>query len=320
MNSISHRHWFSVSVVILLFVCSLNSCRQSPKILPLITNTKPIVLIINSDQSVDKYATIQREFESELNLKTFQIDLAEEAWNDSLLQEQLSSVHPHLVYAIGSKAYIQASRFFEEVPVIFSSLINWRRFDITSNTYGISLELPIEMQLLMYSYLFPEIRTLGVLYSERHNRQWFDLAMSQVEEVGLSLHGQLVDNSDDIISASQTLLPKVDAIWLISDPVVLYEANQVRQIFAEAAFQKKPIFAYDTLFSQYGALLTIAADIPTMGRQAAGLAQDILKQQTVEEKVQFPAGSHVTLNLKKVHEYGITINHAALSSVEKIIE
>ena len=31
----------------------------------------------------------------------------------------------------------------------------------------------------MYSYLFPDIRTLGVLYNKEHNSQWFELAISQ---------------------------------------------------------------------------------------------------------------------------------------------
>ncbi len=322
MNNKYHGRFFSAQVAtIILTLWAMASCRQSPNILPAVPeNAEKSVLIINSDKSVDKYATIQREFESTLEVKTIEVDIAGDRLSTDALQNHISSVRSPLVYAIGSKAYTLASTVIKNKALLFSSMINWRRFEVGSNTYGIALELPAEMQLFMCSYLFPEIRTLGVLYSEHHNRQWFDLAVSQANEVGLTLHGKTVDNSDETIPALKALLPKVDALWLISDPIVLYNTQTTQTIFAETAARQKPIFAYNTLFSKYGAVLTISADIPTMGRQAAGLALDILKQQTVDEKVQFPAGSQVTLNLKKVQEYGIKINHAALSSVGKIIQ
>jgi putative ABC transport system substrate-binding protein len=176
------------------------------------------------------------------------------------------------------------------------------------------------MPLYLYSYLFPKIHRVGVLYSQRYNQQWFNTAMLQAQEVGISLYGQAIDKPEEINRALKILLPKVDAIWLISDPIVLYDKRSMQTIFAKAAARKKPIFAYNTLFMKYGAVLTIAADIPTMGRQAAGIAEDIINQEQVDKKVQPPAGSHVILNLKKVHEYGIKINNAALSSVEEIIQ
>jgi putative ABC transport system substrate-binding protein len=249
-----------------------------------------------------------------------EIDFMGQVLKPNTLAKKLSGSQPSIVYVIGSKAYTQAVQMIKDQPLIFSSLLNWRRFEIGPHTYGISLELPIEMQLFMYSYLFPDIENLGVLYSEAHNSQWFDLAVVKAKEVELVLHGKMIESTNEISKALQTLLPKIDALWLISDPVVLYDTNQVQKIFAEAATRQKPIFAYNTLFTKYGAILTMAADIPTMGRQAAGLAKDILKQQPIDEKVQFPAGSHLTLNLKKVHEYGITLNHAALASVENIIQ
>lgn len=318
MNKIFHRPFWERIGLMFLIIYSLSSCRQPPEILPTIPANH--ILIINSDQSVDKYKTIQHAFESEIKAKTITINLAEQNLSPAALQQRILQIQPLLVYTIGSKAYTQAAPIIKDIPLLFSSMINWRRFTLGAHTYGISLELPAEMQLFIYSYLFPEIRTLGVLYSEDHNQQWFNLALSQAQELELSLRGRSVNNSNEITPALQQLLPQVDAIWLISDPVILYNIKQVQKIFTTAAEHHKPIFAYDTLYSQYGAVLTIAADIPTMGRQAAGLAQDLLKQQPMAEPVQFPAGSHVTLNLTKVHEYGITINHTALSVVENIIK
>ncbi|MDM8569026.1 ABC transporter substrate binding protein [Thiotrichales bacterium HSG1] len=298
---------------IILILSFINSCVPTQPTLP----DKPEgLLIINSDTSVEKYLTIQREFETELTgINITRINLAEESLRNNTL-------NPSLVYAIGSKAYNKATVAFKNKPLIFSSMINWRRFNITANTYGIALELPAEMQLFMYSYLFPDIHTLGVLYSKSHNSQWFELAVAQAKEVGLSLYGKAVTDTTQVSQELEKMLPKIDVLWLISDPTVLHDADQVQQIFAMTAAVKKPIFAYNTLFVKYGAILTIAADLPTMGHQAAYLAQSILEQQanSMEEKIQLPAGSHITLDLKRIKEYGININHSALSSVENVIQ
>ncbi|MCP4699400.1 MAG: hypothetical protein GY862_21520 [Gammaproteobacteria bacterium] len=326
MNNMFILRFFCVGILVFLMLFT-GSCRQSQPVLPhsAAKDHKKTVLIVNSDKSLEKYAVVQREFKSELselNVKTIEINLAKGVSSARLLQKKLAGIRPHLVYTIGSKAYTLTSAEIKNNSLIFSSMINWRRFGIGPNTYGVALELPTEMQLFMYSYIFPEIRTLGVLYSKRHNSQWFEHAALQAKEVGLSLHEIAIKKQSEISPALKKLLPKVDALWLISDPVVLHNTDLVQQIFTTAAARQKPVFAYNTLFSQYGAMLTISADIPTMGRQAAAVAQNLLEQRRIddEDRVQFPAGSHVTLNLKKVHEYGIKLNHAALSSVENIIE
>ena len=304
---------FYYRMLSILIVCFYSSLALSAEI-----NSR--ILIINSDKSVGKYATIHSEFKSAFKVRLFEIDMQGKTLTPTAFKQQLSRLRPHLIYTIGSKAYIQASAVIQNQPLIFSSMINWRRFTLNNNTYGVALELQVDMPLYLYSYLFPKIRRLGVLYSKRYNQQWFNTAKLQAQEVGISIYGKVIEKPNEIKMALKRLLPKVDAIWLISDPIVLYDKKSMQTIFAEAAARKKPIFAYNTLFMKYGAVLTIAADIPTMGRQAAGLAQDIINREGIDEKVQPPAGSHVILNLKKVHEYGIKINNAALSSVEEIIQ
>ncbi len=304
---------FYYRMLSILIVCFYSSFALAAEI-----NSR--ILIINSDKSVGKYATIHSQFKSAFKVRLFEIDMQGKTLTPTAFKQQLARLRPNLIYTIGSKAYIQASAVIKNQPLIFSSMINWRRFKLNNNTYGVALELQVDMPLYLYSYLFPNIRRLGVLYSKRYNQQWFNTAQLQAQEVGISIYGKAVEKPNEIKKALQILLPKVDAIWLISDPIVLYDKNSMKTIFAKAAARKKPIFAYNTLFMKYGAVLTIAADIPTMGRQAAGLAQDIINREGIDEKVQPPAGSHVILNLKKVHEYGIKINNAALSSVEEIIQ
>ena len=84
--------------------------------------------------------------------------------------------------------------------------------------------------------------------------------------------------------------------------------------------EKIPIFSYHTAFAKFGAVLAVSADNATIGRQAASIATEVLSGTEIDDKVQFPAGSYIILNLCKVRQYGLEYNEEALDSVNSIID
>ena len=66
--------------------------------------------------------------------------------------------------------------------------------------------------------------------------------------------------------------------------------------------------------------MVISPDIPTIGRQAAGLADEVMADEEIEEKFQDPAGSAITLNMKVVEKYKLKLNEDALDSVNQLIK
>jgi putative ABC transport system substrate-binding protein len=80
-----------------------------------------------------------------------------------------------------------------------------------------------------------------------------------------------------------------------------------------------PVFTYHDIFAEYGATLIVSVDDGTIGRQSAGLSNDVLSGVKMEEKIQYPAGSHIILNLKKVKEFDLPYNEQALGIVNQII-
>lgn len=277
------------------------------------------VLIVNSNGAVKKYAAVEDSFQANLGKPTARLDMAGEGGSPDAL-EKLRNSGAALVYAIGSNAYQWASQNAEQ-PVVFSSVINWRRQRLRDNAYGIANELPSGMPLSMFRYLFPEVRTVGVLYSETFNKEWLAEAVAAAADVHIELIGEKVQATSDVSDALEKLLPRVDALWLISDPVVLATEKSAIELFRQSDGKKKPVFAYDDVYVDLGAVLTITADIPTMGIQAAKLAEDVLAaRENIQEKVQSPAGSYITLNLGRLQRYGVHLNRQALGSVNRIIE
>lgn len=298
-----------VSILTALLLCSTSLSAKD----------MPGTIIINSSSSIKKYRLIQQAFEKNFQGETLNIDLADNNAKTQDLETILQQYPESVIYTIGTPAFIKAYKTSEQNNIIFSSTLNWRRLPVAENIYGIANEPPPLMQLTLYRYLFPKINNIGVIYSQGYNREWLSEAMSAADEVGLTIKPAAIENPSQLRKALTALLPEVDVLWLISDPIVIASPESAKLIFTQSRHTKKPIFAYDKSFSQH-ALLIISADIPTMGQQVANLANQLLGKQQAPNHVINPAGTYITLNIKKLKAYQIELNNDALDSVNEIIE
>ncbi len=298
-----------ISFIALVFLLSVLSADEGPKI-----------MVINSNASVDKYKTAQEEFTKSISTPVLELDLGDKKLKLREIEEFLYNEYPDLVYCIGTKAYLLANKFIRERNIVFSSVLNWHRLPLSQKTYGVSSELNPEMQITLFRYLFPEIKKIGILYSYKYNRHWFDEAKTSGKAMGVEIIGRSLSKKKDTLPALQELLKEVDALWLISDPVVMSDKECLMKVFNQCDISKIPILSYHEAFAEYGAMLIVSVDNPTTGRQAAAISQEVLSKDVVKKRVQLPAGSHIFLNLKKADEYGLKYRERAFSTANRIVE
>jgi putative ABC transport system substrate-binding protein len=298
-----------ICLLCLIFLLTTLSADEGPKI-----------MVINSNASVEKYKIAQEEFTQSISIPVKEIDLGSKEWKLREVEDLLYDVYPDLVYCIGTKAYLLANKFISERNIVFSSIINWRRLPVAKKTFGVSSELNPEMEITLYRYIFPRIKRIGVLYSEKYNNHWFKEARAAAKEMGVDIIGRSLSKKKDTLPELKELLGDIDALWLISDPVVMADKNTLIEIFKQCDASKKPIFSYHDAFADYGAALIVSVDNPTTGRQAAAISQEVLSGDQIRTKVQLPAGSHIILNLKKTKDYGLTYGEMALSVVNRFVE
>lgn len=275
------------------------------------------VLIVNSDGTVEKYNTAQAAFRESLGAPVKELDLA--GMSAAAAERAIRAEAPTAVYTIGSSAFLAASKAAKGKPIVMSSVLNWQRLPAAAapGTHIIANEMPSASQLTMFRYFFPMVKRIGVLYSAQFNKQWMADAVAAGRDVGVEVIGVPVRSASAARSELPKLLPKVDAIWVTSDPVVLADEPAVRALFAALRAAQKPAFTYTTGFAEFNPTLIVAPDQPTIGRQAAGLLKGL--HPGAKKEVQSPAGSEVTLNLRAVKEYGLTLNEEAMDSVNHII-
>ena len=275
------------------------------------------VLVVNSDGAVEKYNTAQQSFRESFGGPVTEINLA--GLTDRAAERAIRAEAPTAIYSIGAKASIAASKATPGRPIVMSSVINWQRLPAATaaGTHVIANELPSATQLTMFRYFFPKVKRVGVLYSTEFNRQWMAEAIAAGRDVGIEVIGIPVRTPGAARAGLSGLLSKVDALWVASDPVVLADEAAVRAIFADSAAARKPTFTYASAFAEFSPTLIVAPDVPTIGRQAAGILQGLVPG--AKKEVQSPAGSEVTLNLRAVKDYGLDLNEEAMDSVNRVL-
>ena len=292
----------------------------------LLNNTafaKTKVLIINSNGAVPKYQQAQTGFSSHHNFSIDVLDMSKTRVNARRIARIIDRKSPDLIYAIGTKAYMAAYNNKLTMPMVFSSIINWKRLPTNKYIYGVAVEVPLNYQLFIYHYFFPKIHKIGILYNKTYNAELVNKAMTISKTMNIQVIAQPLRRNQSINIVAKKLLKKVDAIWLLADPVVLSSRKNVVSLFKLANRASVPIFSYEPAFKNFGSTLTISADPRTIGSQSATLAtlaEKILLKQDVKKHHQDPAGTHIILNLKQVDALRLQFNEESFDSVTEIIE
>ena len=281
------------------------------------------VPIINSDSTIYRYQENASEFKKILQQNAYQwteLDLASHATeSEEELKHLVQKDTSPLIYCIGTKAYSFVRGIAKGKKLLFSAAINWRRLDIGTETYGVANELSPSQELSLLRYFFPNVKKIGLLYNEKFSREYVETVKQDALAMGMEILNQPINKEDEVDTAMNGLLDKVDIFWIISDPIVLSSNDSVQKIFSAAKKHHKPVYAYSDVFIEQGAVLAISADIATIGRQSANLIMMIDNHKLPAGTVQIPAGSTVTLNKCSIDALNINFNQDALDSVNQLV-
>lgn len=280
------------------------------------------VLIINTNSAVSRYEKIAAEFKNTLPKNAYQwLEFNVEAHGnpDNDLQQLIQTEKPDIIYCIGSKAYSLSQNYVSDKFLIFSAAINWQRLNINDKTYGVSNELAPEQEITLLRLFFPQVKKIAVLYSKEFTQEYIETLKKVTVPFNIQIIERQITNPAQISPELNELLPKTDMLWMIADPLVLENEAAVLQILQTAKQQKKPVYAFSDSFVRHGAALSIAPSLTTIGGQSANLLMSLKEGKIPEDRVKFPAGSSITLNMCTFETLKLPLSKEALSSVEQII-
>jgi ABC-type uncharacterized transport system substrate-binding protein len=170
----------------------------------------------------------------------------------------------------------------------------------------VTTDVPYALQFQTLMGIAPRIRNVGVIY-ESSKRPAIQEAAAAARTAGLQLIPAEIHSVSEIPQALQQLLGRVDALWAIPDPVVFSQETS-GYIILETLRQRKPFMSFSENFVKAGSLLALYCDFEDLGRQAGGLARELLDGTTPAGGVVAPRKALLAINLRVAEVIGLEVS------------
>ena len=149
--------------------------------------------------------------------------------------------------------------------------------NLPDDACGISLRIPVPVQVETIATAFPSLRKIGLLFDPNHNQRFFDAATAAaINRPGaLTIIAMPVTERNQIAPVLKNHLEDVDAVWMIPDPTVISE-KLIQYVVKQALFADIGVIGYNAYFTRVGAFFSFEFDYLKLGRQAGDVIIDSL--------------------------------------------
>lgn len=204
-----------------------------------------------------------------------------------------------------------------KIPIVFCSVTDPVAAGIVKNYTDLNPRItgaidfpPLQEELAMIKALFPKAQTIGVLYSpsEANSVKVVGMLKQIASDAGLRVFESVVMSSNLILESLESLINKVDVIYVPSDNTVF---SAMPKLAYAARHNKVPLFTSDPDSVKQGALGCYGYVQYSVGRAAGRLIAKYLDNDTtVLEKglqIMMPSTADIFINQKTANELGIVV-------------
>jgi putative ABC transport system substrate-binding protein len=188
-----------------------------------------------------------------------------------------------LVHAIATPTAQAACKTIKNKPVVYSSVTDPVGAGLVKtmgpaggNVTGISDAWPIARQVKLYHEMLPKAKKWGTIYNagDQNSVKSIGWTKEAMKKLGLTLVEVTVANSSEVYTAAQSLVGRVDAIYITSDNTVVSGFEALTKVVNQ---KKIPMFAGDTGSVPRGAIAALGFDYFQVGYSAGKKAAQIIK-------------------------------------------
>ncbi|GAB6180255.1 ABC transporter substrate-binding protein [Desulfotomaculum defluvii] len=233
----------------------------------------------------------------------------------------------NLVLAIATPSAMMMANESSDIPILITAVTdpvsaklvkNLEKPD--TNVTGTTDMNPVKDQLKLIKEIVPNAKNVGIIYnsSEINSKIQVDVADQAAPELGLQLRKVTVTASSEVMQAAQSLVNKVDAIYLPTDNMVISSVAAVLKVAEE---NKLPVITGEVSSVENGALATIGIDYYQLGRTTGEMALRIINGEKPQEMaIQGQTGTDLVLNLQAAERMGVTIPKEVQAKAKRLIE
>lgn len=191
------------------------------------------------------------------------------------------------------------------------------------NVTGMSDQIPTVEHIKLFAKV-ANIKTLGYIYcsNEANSVSSLELVKQGCKEAGIELVEQSITTSSEVKQACESIVKRVDGIYLTTDNTVFSAIASLVDVFGKA---KKPIFSGDVTAAKDGGIFMASGfNYYKAGRATGEMVVQILKgAKPADIPVRFmtePSDSDLLLDLDAAKNCGIKIPAEYLESANMIFE
>jgi putative ABC transport system substrate-binding protein len=189
------------------------------------------------------------------------------------------------------------------------------------NVTGVSDAWPIDRQIEMYHKMLPKAKKWGTIYNagDANSVKSISWTKEAVKKRGLELVEVTVSNSSEVYTAAQSLVGRVDAIYITSDNMV---ASAFGSVVKVCDGSKLPLFAGNTDQVPQGAIAALGFDYFAVGHAAGKKAAQILKDGKKAGDIPSGLAEDLTLfvNIKAAEKQGVAIPKKYVDEADKVFK
>ena len=182
--------------------------------------------------------------------------------------------------------------------------------------------MPTAQQIDLVKQLVPKLKTLGILYDSAQDsaRSTADSIKELAPKMGFKVVEAPAMGINNVTSAAQSLVGKVDAIFVPNDTTVYATFEAVVKVAQDA---QVPLFSAERRSVQRGSIGTVGYDFGNIGKRTAQMVEDVFKggkpgDMDVVYMDQVPNGLALYLNKDSAAKMGVTIPKALLDKAAQV--
>ena len=284
---------------------------------PAISNAaNDVKVAVVESRHLKAYDSAKIGFREAMERKGFGVEFVEFALEvDSFAPADLArfvdSAGAGTVLALGTEAAKAVKEADLKAPSVFSMVSEPGQSGLLNDTAGsgtpmtgVCLDVSIQEQFSSLLAVVPKVQRIGVIYNPQESQFIVDEALATANMMNLGLVTYPVYSEAEVSVALSTLRPKIDALWLVSDRMVL-TTQSLQYVFLFAFQTNLPLMGLSDHFVKMGALFAVGADYEDVGRQSGELAAQMLAGRSANEiPVASPRKVMLSLNLRTAEIIG----------------
>lgn len=163
----------------------------------------------------------------------------------------------------------------------------------------------------------PHLKRLAVLWSSKSTEDYLNEVRKASHSSGIEILSERLNGPVDLPDRLRSLFGKIDALWLLPDPVLVNAQNF--SILKEYSWSNRiPFYAPTAGFVQQGATASVSSGFREVGRAAGLAAKEVLSGEW-RQGIVYPERAEVTINLKAADNAGLQIPKEALQNADKVL-